>query len=297
MSYKFILDTNVLREDSVDRLKEAGLVEACESGRLAFYFTPVLLKERSDFLFLGSIPETAKKPFEFLLSLRWQRFFNDPNGIGGIYTLELEGKLPSEYLFTSHSQIKENLTLVLQGGELTQEAKSEVQRDMDRWSGQRQKNPIAYRKMREEINEHLRKNLSLRREGSKFLDFRAANIESIAIDKIKSSINSQMPKNALIEYWKKNRDRCPYFNKFIEGQLYQAWYAMATPAEPKIKPNDYEDIEHLVYLNSVDGIVSNERGFMRSACQELFPDKDFLSVDEFVDKICSLVLSITEELR
>jgi len=285
MSYKFILDTSVLREDSVNKLIEAGLIEACHSGRFSFYFTPVLLKERSVFLLNGSIPESAKKSFEFLLSLRWQRFFNDLNGPEGIYALELEGKLPSEYLFISDSQIRENLTLVLQGGELAQEAKTEVQRDMDRWIKQRQQNPIAYKEMRQQIDEHLRKNPHLKRQGSKFSDFRGSNFEKMASDKIESSINSQMTKNTLIEYWKKNMKRCPYFNKFIEGQLYQAWYAMAATTDPKIKPNDYEDIEHLVYLNSVDGIVSNEKGFMKVACQELFPEKDFLSLDEFVNRI------------
>ncbi len=64
-----------------------------------------------------------------------------------------------------------------------------------------------------------------------------------------------------------------------------AWYAMAMEQEPKIDPNAYEDIEHLVYLNSVDGIVSNEKGFMKKACQELFPDKDFLSADEFIGRL------------
>ncbi|MDP3981439.1 MAG: hypothetical protein Q8Q33_08515 [Chlamydiota bacterium] len=288
MSYKFIFDTNALREDSVSKMKDAGLVEACVSGRFAFYFTPVLLTERSHFLLKGAIPGTARKPFQFLLSLRWQEFFNDFNGPEGIYTLELEGKLPSGYLFISHSQIRNNLTLILQGGELTQEAQLEIRRDTDRWLRQKQQNLIVYKKMREDINEHLRKNLSLKREGSKFSDFYNTNFEKMAIDKIKSSINSQMAKETLIEYWNKNKQRCPYFNKFIEGQLYQAWYAMATLTEPRIKSNDYEDIEHLVYLNSVDGIVSNDTGFMKSARQELFPDKEFFSVDEFVDKIRAL---------
>ena len=69
MSYKFIFDTNVLKEDSVNKLEEAGLIDACSSGRFAFYFTPILLKERLHFLSQGIIPEKAKKPVEFLLSL------------------------------------------------------------------------------------------------------------------------------------------------------------------------------------------------------------------------------------
>lgn len=285
MSYKFILDTNVLDNESVNKLRKAGLIEACHTGRVAFYFTPVLLKERLDFLLKGSILKTTEEPIQLLLSLRWQRFFNDLNGSEGILTSELEGKLPSECLFINSSQIKENLAIVLQGGELSEGAKEEVQRDKDRWASQKQQNCIAYREMREQINDYRRKNPSSTRKGSKFLDFRNANFEKTAIDKIQKSINSNIPKDKLIEYWKLHQDRCLYFNKFVEGELFKPWYFMASEQEPKIDPNAYEDIEHLLYLNGADGIVSNEKRFIREACRELFPDKDFLTVDQFVDKL------------
>ena len=282
MSYKFIFDTNVLKPEIVQKLEKENLRKECHSGRFAFYFTPVLLKERLDFLLKGAIPETTKVPIRFLLSIRWQELFNDLNGPEGIYALELEGKLPSEYLFTSYSEVRTNLELVSQGGVLPNEAREDEQRNKDRWLGQKQKNCIAFKKMRAQVNSHLRDNPSLTREGSKFSDFRDANFKKTAIDKINKSINSQISKEILIEYWEKYKERCQYFNKFIEGWLFMAWYAMEQ--EPKIDPNAYEDIEHLVYLNSVDGIVSNEKGFMKKACQELFPDKDFLSADEFIDK-------------
>ncbi len=64
-----------------------------------------------------------------------------------------------------------------------------------------------------------------------------------------------------------------------------AWYPMAAEHPPKIDINAYEDIEYLIYLNGVDAIISNEKGFIKTACQEMFPTKDFLSVDEFVDRI------------
>lgn len=284
MSYKFVFDTNVIKTESVQKLKEDGLEAACNSGRFAFYFTPVLLKERFDFLLNGTIPETAKEPIQFLLSLKWQKFFNDLNGPEGILTSELEGKLPSEYLFINSSQIRTNLELVLGDGELSDEVGEEVQRDKDRWSGQKQQNRVVYKEMREQINGRLRKNPSLTRKGSKFSDFRDSNFEKAAIDKIQKSINSSVPKDRLIEFWKKNQARCPYFNKFVEGGLFKPWYFMSSQQDPRIDPNAYEDIEHLLFLNSVDGIVSNEQGFMKEACQELFPDKDFMTVGQFINK-------------
>lgn len=56
MGYKFILDTNVLQDDSIKRLEQGGLIEASNSGRFAFYVTPVLLIERLHFYLKGKLP-------------------------------------------------------------------------------------------------------------------------------------------------------------------------------------------------------------------------------------------------
>jgi hypothetical protein len=64
-----------------------------------------------------------------------------------------------------------------------------------------------------------------------------------------------------------------------------AWKTINSKGTPEIDLNCLEDIQHLMYLIGVDAIISEERGFMKEACKELFPDKDYLSVDEFISKI------------
>ena len=106
MSYKFIFDTSVLDEKSVRDLRNAEVVSACNSGKFAFYMTPILLKERLHFVAKGRISEGAVEPIKLLVDLKWQRLFNEPGGPEGIYTQELEGKSLTEYIFIWHASIK-----------------------------------------------------------------------------------------------------------------------------------------------------------------------------------------------
>jgi len=288
MSYKFVLDTNILQIESIEKLKAADLNNACLSGRFALYVTPVLLKERLDFITSSDIPPTARESILFLATLKWQRTFRELSGSEGIYTMELEGKLPSEYVFdNSLKNIQENLLQLAAGGCLTEEAIKEIEDEKNQWREKKKKNKETYSKMRQDIDKKLRENPSWTRKGSGFSSFLEDNFEKTAIEKIENSINSVKPKEYLIDYWKANKNRCPYFNKFIEGWLYTAWHAMAQEQTPKIDFNAYEDIEHLVYLKGVDCIVSNEKRFMKKACSELFPKKDFLSVDQFIERLKS----------
>lgn len=282
MSYRFIFDTSVLDEKSVKDLRNAGIVNVCDSGRFAFYMTPVLLKERLHFTARGRIPQGGIESVKLLVDLKWQKLFNEPGGLEGIYTQEIEGKSRINYLFIDHCSIKKNLKLIVDGGEFIDEAKQTIADDFGQWASKKNKNRDAYRLMRADVTKKLQKDKKLSRKGSNFQSFLELNFEPTAIDKIRNSINSTISKDRLVEYWLKHRAQCLYFNKFIEGWLFIAWHFMAVERDPKIDVNAYDDTEHLVYLIGLDGIVSNEKSFMKDAHKALYPDKDFLSVQQFI---------------
>jgi len=285
MSYKFIFDTSVLDEKSVRDLRNAKIVSACNSGRFAFYMTPVLLKERLHFAAKGRMPQSAVEPIKLLIDLKWQKLFNEHGGPEGIYTQELEGKSQAEYLFIDHRSIKENLKLILDGGEFVDEAKQDIANDFKQWASKKYKNRDAYKLMRANVTKKLQTDKKLSRKDSNFRSFLELNFEPTAIDKIRKSINSTVSKDRLVEYWRKHKAQCPYFNKFVEGWLFIPWHFMAVEQDPKIDPNAYEDVEHLVYLFGIDCIVSNEKGFMMTASKTLYPDKDFLLVEQFIMRL------------
>ncbi len=285
MSYKFIIDTNVLDEKSSEQLREGGILQACNSGRFAFYATPVLLTERMRFVSKGVVPVPAIKPLRLLFELKWQRLFNEPGSPDGICAAELEGKSQNKYLFSDHRPVKENLDRILNGDELTASAKQEIDAYFGRWAEKKENNREQYKLMRADFVEKLRQDKSLSRKGSNFKAFLPLQFEPTAIEKIKKGINSKIPADQMVEYWTKHRERCPYFNKFIEGWLFTAWYFMAVDPDPAIDINAHEDVEHLIYLTGLEGIVSNEKGFMRAACKALFPNKDFLTTEQFVARL------------
>lgn len=285
MSYKFIFDTNVLDEESTAKLQDAGLTQACRSGRFAFYVTSVLLKERLHFITKGRIPSRAMKPLRLFIELEWQRLFNELGGPTGICKNELEGKDRADYLFMDYRVIKENLGLVLNGGQLTERDRKIIADDTVQWRTKKKKNQEAYKLMRKDINAELRRNKTITRKNANFKSFLDLNFEKTAISKIRDSINSSVDKDQLVDYWLKHKRGCPYFNKFIEGWLFTAWHFMAAEQEPKFDINAYEDIEHLIYLINLDGIISNEKGFIKTAAKALYPDKDFFTVNEFIARL------------
>jgi hypothetical protein len=285
MSYKFIIDTNVLCEESANQLIKGGIISACNSGRFSFYATPILITESTNFVTKGKIPLRAIKPLKLLTELKWQRLFNEPGGPDGIYTGELEGKSRTEYLFTDYQPVKQKLAFISNGGQFTDEAKREMSAYLTQRTAEKVKNHESYKLIRADLIKKLQENKSLSRKDSKFDPVLKLRFEPTVIEKIKTSINSNVPKDKLIECWTKHKERCPYFNKVIEGWLFTAWYFMAVEPEPKIDINASEDIEHLVYLLGLDGIVSNEKGFIKAACETLFPNKNFLTVEQFVKRL------------
>ena len=193
MSYKFIFDTNILNNELTKKLVEGGLVSACESGRFAFYATPILLTERLHFVANGKIPVGAITSLKLLADLKWQKLFNEPGGPDGIYTGELENKLQSNYLFSNYQSIKENLALISSGGEFSNETKQTLRDYFEQWKAKKNNNRIGYKLRREDVIKELQKNKSLSRKDSDFKSFLNLRFEQAAIDKIRTIPLSTIP--------------------------------------------------------------------------------------------------------
>lgn len=285
MSYKFIFDTNVLTEESVEKLRGAGIVNACKFGRFAFYVTPVLLREQFDFIAQGKMPQDAREPIKLLIDLKWQKLFNGFGSAEGIFVKELEGRAWGGHLFIDdYKPHKKNLKLISIGDEFDDEIKQRLVSEKSLRTEMKNKNKESYKEIREEIKIKYG-------QGKSYLSFEALldhNFESRAVDAIRNKIESTIPKEKLVEYWRANKDKCPYFNKYIQGFLFILWHFSIPIQDKEIDLNAQDDIEHLLYLIGVDGLVSNEKSFIKAACEKLFPDKEILTVDEFCQKISLL---------
>ena len=280
MDYKFIFDNSVLDQSNIAKLKGTRLIEGCASGALSFYMTPILLEEALHFIPSGRMPQQLVEIFRFIQDLSWSRLYNTVKGSDGIYAMELNGHFPSEYLFAPDKYVRQTVNDLCNGGEAGVDDKEAIKTYNASWKQRKGENREIYREIRDNVKIQ---------DGFSFQDYVQRHIEERSIYKITKSINSTKPKEELISYWKAHKERCPHFNKFVEGEMYIVYYAYRYKGEEAknnpLDTNAPDDVEYLVYLNDVDCIVSNDNSFMRQAAKELFPQKDFFSVEEFIDRI------------
>ena len=272
LSYKFIFDTSAIDFNNIAKLKDAGIEKYCLNGKLSFYLTPPLLNETADFIPEKPITEKIKSILTFLIDLKHTKIFNEISGSQGIFTKELEGAVQKKDLFTGYNYLVDGLSQIVSGRTFTEEEKEELRKYKNVRKEVKLRNKEAYLEIREK-----------HRPAQDFLfeDFLKLQFENWAIAKINKSINSTKPKHKLVTFWKAHKELCPYFNKFIEGEMFTVWASQQLRDIP-IDTNALDDIEHLVYLTGIDGIISNDRNFMKYASKALFPNKDYLTVDQYI---------------
>jgi len=89
---------------------------------------------------------------------------------------------------------------------------------------------------------------------------------------IRKRFHSCMGRGIALRRWMQNRDRCPYYADWVRGLLYAQYYVMRYD-RARVDRNAQADIQHLLYLRDVDGIVSEDTRFMRQAWNDLYKER------------------------
>jgi len=76
-------------------------------------------------------------------------------------------------------------------------------------------------------------------------------------------------KMAIADRWARNKSSYPYFTEFVYDMLYIAYYAMTKPSAP-IDLNAQADLNIMAHLLHAEVLVSNEKGFLRTAFEEIW---------------------------
>lgn len=286
MSYKFIIDTSAASDfgqvevDIINRL--------CQDGTCSFYLTQTLLEERSSFITKpkSEWPNTAVQSLKFIGELKIQRTFKQLAGNEGILTNELEGRANGRYFFEPIEATKEIQRKLLGLTEeiIPEDVIREIIDFRSTWATEKQLNKERFKAARCEILSDMKKE-GQQVKNSTFEGVCQNLFEKQAISIINKEINSTKPKQELIKYWQNNRALCPYFNAVVRLKVYTRWHHCDGSA--RIDKNEADDRHHLTYLTGLDGIISHETkesSFMKMACKAVFPDKDYLSVTEFIKK-------------
>lgn len=273
------MDTSILHNGLITRLRNAGVVEACNARRMFFYLTPPMINERSNSLFKGPLHRDARGSIRFLIDLRWAGFFNQLGGPKGIISGELENQ-NQPHLFYGDDFVKKarnNLSYFLNRVQLKEQDRSFLRKDFNKKENQKEKLKCLLNRTRKEKSKDTMNN--------NFGSFKNENFEKFSIKSIECMAESKLQESEFVKNWRSDVHKSPFFNKWVESKLFVKWYYMNSGRNKKVDKNALSDSEHLLYLLHTDGIVSHEQGFMRSACELLFSDKDYLSVDEFIKKI------------
>ncbi|MGH7604691.1 MAG: hypothetical protein ACRENK_11935 [Gemmatimonadaceae bacterium] len=76
-------------------------------------------------------------------------------------------------------------------------------------------------------------------------------------------------KPAIADRWARNKPFYPYFTEFVFDMLYMAYYSMTKPSAP-IDLNAQADLNVMAHLLQAEVLVSNEKGFLRTAFEEIW---------------------------
>lgn len=285
MSKKYIFDSNaVSRNENIDKLKSSNLVSKISSGEISLYLTPTLLEERLDFLDkpIAERNEQGIAAGKYVLSLPFKRVFRDIFGPEGILMLELEQNLMSSTLYLSQSDSDHLISeaILRLNNEIDDE---DYFRSKLEWRERKKARRGNYVDMRKYTAQKFDEE-NLNWLNARFEMFYKENLISHGKTIIMENSNNPELDRMIVDRWEKDPKRFPYWNDFVRGRLYLAFYAM-NPSYGKIDEGAHEDLDQLLYLRRVDGIISNEKKFMKNAHEYLYPDKEFLSVDEFVKKL------------
>jgi hypothetical protein len=214
MSYKFILDTTILQLLPIEKLNKTNLIRASQSGRFSFYVTPILLKERLNFLFnpKATIDDQVLTVAKFLCDLKWQGFFREPGGPEGIFAIELEGRTYPRYIFNDDwkGNIKRALANFLAGnGCLTEQDKQRLVENDAKWQEKKKDNKKLYLGAWGDAISQWKERygkLPPPKEESRFVAFCNSSFEKEAIQLI-NNVESSHPKESLISYWREYKQR------------------------------------------------------------------------------------------
>ena len=250
--------------------------------------TPRLLSETLAVWHDNPRSAEAREHLQFILRIGNPRWFNEPVEIA---KLELcAHTLPDKYYFFPPSiqrSLEQNIKALIGGGtarpEVMQRVRLGVQKDRERANKLRKRGvKIQYEEPRKFKIENPGKKpseVNVKDAWDFELRTRLARVGEDAI--VQKRIYQAGRRGIALKTWTGHKERCPFFTAWVQGILYSDFYAAHYP-NSAIDKHAQADIEHLLYLEQADVLVSEDRKFMRQAFLDLYKErgKQYWTLDE-----------------
>lgn len=287
---RVVLDTNVFSQDHFDAIDASPIRDLCRRGRVSLIYGDVFLEEMAQAYMASEVRHELIHRWLPFIAETAHLFFRE---LPLIWHEELvQGRGPHASVFMSkrdqQSVLSEFENLPADGSwslvAETQEARS-----------RNEAKKLAQRKMslemRQEVMRKLkeRKGLAVKASTERQAALlRNEMIQFIGQEIIKRYVGTRNPL-ALTSIWKRNPERYPYLTQFAVNIAFKETHFMTQPNAP-VDINAQADLDIMTHLLRADVLVTNEKGFMRSAFDYLWrPQKKvvFTSTEfaEFLGKI------------
>lgn len=281
---RVVLDTNVFGKDHFDALDRSPVRRLCRSGRVTLIYGDVFLEEIAQ----AYMAQSARLD----LVQRWLPFVAETTdrlcrNLSDIWNEELvQGRGPNASIFMSKEEqqnVLSHFASIPLDGSWSLVAETKVARDRVKAKKQAQRKLSL--EMREEVLRRLRQRKGVRAEpglvalGEKV---RGEITQFIGQEMIRKYVRPKDP-IPIISHWLRDQHRFPYFTQFAANIAFKEAHFM-TQADAQVDFNAQADLDVMTHLLRADILVTNEKGFMRSAFDYLWrPRKKVLfTSDEFV---------------
>lgn len=276
---RVVFDSNIFSLDNFESLEKSPLRRLFVVRRVVPIYGHVFIEET-----LRTYGTAGKRDF---LVTRWLPFIVATcdricNDFNNIYHEELVcGRGPYARMLMprrDYERFKESISNIPLDGNWDVWHASKAERDTE------DEKRAAQRKISKEIREEVKYQPS-KQGPPDFKRFFQSEIDHAGRAYISAIIKARNP-DAIADRWVLYKSYYPYFTEFVRDMLYMGHYAMTRPNAP-IDLNAQADLNVMAHLIQGNILVSNEKGFLRIAFDDLWKPKGkvLMTGPEFLEYI------------
>lgn len=266
---RVVFDTNIFDVENFEVLEKSPLPQLFRTHRVTPIYGHVFVEET-----LRAYGAAGKRDF---LVNRWLPFIVSTcdaisNDFDGIFHEELvQGRGPNaRHLMArrDYERFKARLPNIPLDGTWRAWHASKAERDVE--DGKRAAQRVISKEIRAEVADWKK---TVRYQAGKhgnpdFEKYIRTEIDYAGREFVGSLVKAKDTK-AISYRWARNKPFYPYFTEFVYDMLYMAYYSMTKPNAP-IDLNAQADLNVMAHLLDAEILVSNEKGFLRTAFEELW---------------------------
>lgn len=270
---RVVLDTNVFSRDHFDSVDASPIRELCRRGRLSVVYGDVFLEEMAQaYLLRDARVELIQRWLPFIAETA--RCFCQELPL--IWHEELvRGRGPKASIFMSP---QEHRNVLREFADLPMDGSWPLVAETQDARNRKKEKKLAQRRLSLEMREEVGRKLKERRipPASALAESQSGFLRDeirqfVGQEMIKRFVRTRNP-SAVLSSWLRNPERYPYFTQFAVNVAFKEVHFMLQPSAP-VDVNAQADLDIMTHLLQADVLVTNEKGFMRSAFDFLWRPK------------------------